>query len=95
MTVLTYKFRIKDASSKKHLNRHARSVNFVWNFAKETQQKALKKKSAKIIHLKKQNKDVSTANWLDRNDYHPLTKGASRAHFVGGNTHEIAGLGLG
>ena len=38
----------------------------------------MKKKSARIIHLKKQNKDVSTANWLDRNDYHPLTKGASR-----------------
>jgi transposase len=78
VAVLTYKFRIKDASSKKHLDRHAKDVNFVWNFSKETQIKALKKKSAKIIHLRKEKKDISGQNWLDRNDFHALTKGASR-----------------
>ena len=73
VAVLTYKFRIKDASSKKHLDRHARDVNFVWNFSKETQINALKKKSAKIIHLRKERKDISVQNWLDRNDFHALT----------------------
>ena len=30
---LTYKFRVKDASSRRHLIRHARAVNYVWNGA--------------------------------------------------------------
>lgn len=38
--ILTYKFRIKDATSRKRLERHARSVNFVWNYCCEIQRKA-------------------------------------------------------
>lgn len=78
MAVLTYKFRIKDASSSRHLQCLARAVNKVWNFAKEMQIEALKRRSAKVVFAKKQNKEIATANWLDRNDYHALTKGASR-----------------
>lgn len=37
---LTYKFRIKDATSRKRLERHARAVNFVWNYCCEVQRKA-------------------------------------------------------
>lgn len=38
--ILTYKFRIKDATSRKRLERHARAVNFVWNYCCEVQRKA-------------------------------------------------------
>jgi putative transposase len=38
--ILTYKFRIKDATSRKCLEAHSRAVNFVWNFCCETQRKA-------------------------------------------------------
>lgn len=37
---MTYKFRIKDATSRKRLERHARAVNFVWNYCCEIQRKA-------------------------------------------------------
>lgn len=38
--ILTYKFRIKDATSRKRLERHARATNFVWNYCCEIQRKA-------------------------------------------------------
>lgn len=38
--ILTYKFRIKDSSAKRHLARHARSVNAVWNYCCEAQRHA-------------------------------------------------------
>jgi len=38
--ILTYKFRIKDATSRKRLERHSRAVNFVWNYCCEIQRKA-------------------------------------------------------
>lgn len=38
--ILTYKFRIKDSNSRKRLERHARAVNFVWNYCCEVQRKA-------------------------------------------------------
>jgi len=38
---LTYRFRLRDKHSRE-LNRQARAVNFVWNFANETQRKAAK-----------------------------------------------------
>jgi hypothetical protein len=30
--ILTYRYRIKDATVGKHLERHRRAVNFVWNY---------------------------------------------------------------
>jgi hypothetical protein len=38
--VLTYRYRIKDATSGRHLERQARSVNHVWNYCGEIQQAA-------------------------------------------------------
>ncbi len=77
--ILTYSYRIKDSSSARHLERHARAVNFVWNFTKSSQIDALKKKSAKTLYSKKQKKDIALkANWLDENDYHAMTKGAAK-----------------
>ena len=37
--ILTYKFRVKDATVGKHLDRHSRAVNFVWNYCCEIQRK--------------------------------------------------------
>ena len=37
--MLTYKYRIKDATVGKHLTRYSKAVNFVWNYCCETQRK--------------------------------------------------------
>jgi IS605 OrfB family transposase len=37
--ILTFRFRIKDATVGKYLDRHSRSVNFVWNYCCEIQRK--------------------------------------------------------
>lgn len=36
--ILTYRYRIKDATSARHLAKLARAVNYVWNFCGETQE---------------------------------------------------------
>ena len=38
--MLTYKYRVKDATSGKYLNRHARAVNYGWNYCCEIQREA-------------------------------------------------------
>jgi transposase len=38
--ILSYKYRIKDATTGKHLARHSRACNFVWNFCATTQREA-------------------------------------------------------
>ncbi|HKJ61742.1 MAG TPA: transposase [Hyphomicrobiales bacterium] len=38
--ILNYKYRIKDATTAKHLARHARACNFVWNYCCEIQRSA-------------------------------------------------------
>jgi transposase len=38
--MLTFKYRVKDASSRRHLARHARACNQVWNFCAATQREA-------------------------------------------------------
>lgn len=38
--ILTYRYRIKHATTGKHLDRQARAVNFVWNYCCEIQRKA-------------------------------------------------------
>lgn len=40
MTILTFKYRVKDKTAQKRLIRHARAVNFVWNYCCEIQRKA-------------------------------------------------------
>ena len=40
--MLTFKYRVKDASSRRHLVRHARACNRVWNYCCEVQRHAMK-----------------------------------------------------
>jgi putative transposase len=38
--MLTYKYRVKDATAGKHLDRHARACNYVWNYCCQIQRQA-------------------------------------------------------
>lgn len=58
---LTFKFRLRDKHAAE-LNRQARAVNLVWNFANETQRKAAQAKR----------------KWLSAFDLQKLTNGASK-----------------
>ena len=60
-SVITYKFRIKDATTAKRLNRMAGAVNYVWNYCNEVSLKALKR----------------DGKWLSAYDLHSLTGGCS------------------
>lgn len=44
--ILSFKFRIKDATTGKHLARHARGANQVWNFCVATQREAQRRRQA-------------------------------------------------
>lgn len=44
--MLTYKYRIKDATTGKHLSRHAIAVNQVWNYCVSTQKEAERRRQA-------------------------------------------------
>ena len=60
--ILTYNFRIKDATSSIHLERMARAVNFVWNYCNETSFNAIR----------------NNGEWLSKFDFNPLVKGAAK-----------------
>ncbi len=60
--ILTYRFRIKGASAVRRLNRLAKQVNFVWNFANEVSYHAIR-------HY---------GQWLSSEDLDRLTKGSSK-----------------
>jgi IS605 OrfB family transposase len=59
---LTYKFRIKDATTARHLDKMAKAVSFVWNYCNATSLKAWK-----------DNRD-----WLSNFDLNYLTAGTSK-----------------
>ena len=40
MAMLTFKYRVKDATVGKHLDRHSRAVNYVWNYCNAIQREA-------------------------------------------------------
>lgn len=56
----------------------ARSVNFVWNFAKQTQRDALRAKSARIIQDKKTGSLIGIANFLSSTELDSLVAGSSK-----------------
>ena len=58
-SVITYKFRIKDGTTAKRLNRMAGAVNYVWNYCNETSFKAVRR----------------DGKWLSAYDLHALTGG--------------------
>jgi len=60
--MLTYSYRIKDGNIADKLNKLAKAVNFVWNYANETS----------FFAIKSRNK------FLSKYDFRPLTKGASK-----------------
>lgn len=60
--ITTYSFRIKDSTIGKHLDRMARSVNFLWNYCNETSNDAIRNYSI----------------WLSKYDFNPLVKGAGK-----------------
>ena len=57
--MITYKFRIKDATTAKRLNQMAGNVNLVWNYCNETSIKAIRYDN----------------KWLSNYDLHKLTSG--------------------
>ena len=77
--ITTWKFRIKNTSKAKNkLNKMARTVNFVWNFAKQTQIDALKARSARIILDKKTGKYIGIPNFLTKFELNNLVSGSSK-----------------
>jgi hypothetical protein len=44
--ILTYRYRIKDATTAKRLLGHARAVNYVWNYCGKVQEAARRQEKA-------------------------------------------------
>mgnify|MGYP005613647745 FL=1 len=44
--ILTFRYRIKDATAGKHLDRHARACNYVWNYCRRVQKQAQRRWAA-------------------------------------------------
>ena len=61
-SVITYKYRIKDASCSKRLDRKASAVNYVWNYCNETSIKAIRR----------------DGRWLSGFDLSNLTAGSNK-----------------
>jgi IS605 OrfB family transposase len=77
--ITTWRYRIKDSGgASRRLAAMSRSVNFVWNFCKETQVNALRQKSARVITDQKSGKDVAIANFLTSFELSNLTAGSSK-----------------
>lgn len=66
--ILTYKYRIKDKTAKKHLCRHAWSVNQVWNYCNAVQKDVEKRYRAGGVSKK----------WPSAFDYEKLCKGVGK-----------------
>ena len=74
----TWRFRIKDSGSAgRKLGAMARSVNFCWNFFKETQLTALRRRSAKIIKIQDGSEKV-VPNFLSAFELSNLAAGAAK-----------------
>ncbi|MBM4254238.1 MAG: hypothetical protein FJ146_19910, partial [Deltaproteobacteria bacterium] len=72
----TWKFRIKDSGSTgRKLTAMARSVNFVWNYAKETQVTALRRSSTKVI-LRKDGTSRTVPNFFSAFELNNLVAGS-------------------
>jgi len=77
--ITTYRFRIKD-SGRAHvqLQKMASSVNFVWNFCKQTQKDALRSIPFKIITDSKTKKTLQIVNFLTKYEMNNLVSGSSK-----------------
>ncbi|MBM4254148.1 MAG: transposase [Deltaproteobacteria bacterium] len=78
MTLTTWKFRVKDSGSAgRRLTAMARSVNFVWNYAKETQVTALRRSSTKVI-LRKDGMSRTVPNFFSAFELNNLVAGSAK-----------------
>lgn len=74
----TWKFRIKDSGSTgRTLGAMGKSVNFCWNFFKETQITALQRQSAKVIKLK-DGSEKAVTNFLSAFELSNLAAGSAK-----------------
>jgi hypothetical protein len=62
MSIMTYKYRIKDSTSQKHLCKMAGAINYVWNYAQEVSLLAFRRDKT----------------FLSAYDLHKLTAGTSK-----------------
>ena len=74
----TWRYRIKDSSSGgRALARMSRAVNFVWNYAKETQVTALRRASYKVV-TKAYGSSRAVVNFLSKFELNNLVAGSSK-----------------
>src|SRR5919108_5217855 len=74
MSTLTYRYRIKDATSSKHLMQMAHAINLVWNYCNE-------------VSLLAYRRDKT---FLSAYDLHKLTAGTSKALGLSADTiHQV------
>ena len=77
--ITTYHYRIKDSGkANRVLSKMSRSVNMVWNFCKQTQQKALKTKCFRLIENKKSLNKISIPYFLTKFEMNNLVSGGSK-----------------
>ena len=77
--ITTWRYRIKDSGrTGRSLRKMARSVNFVWNFAKQTQLNAFHARSARLITEKKTSNLVAIPNILSAFELNNLVAGSSK-----------------
>jgi len=75
-TVLTYQYRIKDSTVKKHLITMASSVNFIWNVCNEFIRKQWKESRA----------------YTSKSNLHTITKGTSKEDEILINSQSVQGV---
>ncbi len=77
--ITKYYYRIKDSrKANKLLSKICPSVNMVWNFCKQTEKKALKNKSVKLIDDKKLGKKNSIPYFFSSSEIYELVAGSSK-----------------
>jgi putative transposase len=77
--ITTWKYRIKDSGKTgRSLQKMARSVNFVWNFAKQTQVNAFRARSARLVTEKKTSNLVAIPNIISAFELNNLVAGSSK-----------------
>jgi hypothetical protein len=73
MSMLTYRYRIKDSTSSTHLGRMAGAIHFVWNFCQEVSLLAFRRDKT----------------FLSAYDLHKLTAGTSKALRLSADTMRV------
>ena len=75
-TVLTYQYRIKDSTVKKHLVQMSSNVNFIWNVCNE--------------YIRRQWKE--SRSYISKASLHKITKGTSKEEEILINSQSVQGV---